>query len=97
MRLNLERLSPRSTRVTLGEVTVLFSYETAVAFTMPLMNWIVDPTKYSKTTTRHINAAIPKDWQAPALNRENFETALEKALGGYGVRDVIFFALGEDR
>lgn len=90
--IKLETLGANVNKVTLNDVTILFSYNTAVAFTMPLMNWIVDPTKYSRTTSRHLNSVIEKTWRIPALDREAFEIALDKALEGYGTRDIQFFA-----
>lgn len=88
----LETLGPNNNRVTVGAVTILFSYETAVAYTIPQMNWIIDPTKYRRTTSRHINSSIPKEWQVVAADRESFEAGLEKALAGYKPDGVLFEA-----
>lgn len=81
-------------------VAILFSYETAIAFSGVggFGPWYVDPTKYSKTTSRHLNTAIGKD---PANRRRlatrgSFVMALEAALAGkqFDVDDDGFVGVG---
>ena len=58
---------------------VLFSYETPVAVST-VNGMYVTETKYSNTTTRHINkwcAGINQDWSAYMVS----QTELEKMIG----------------
>jgi len=65
--------------VTIGAVTILFSYDTAVAFRLNDGSGFRDPTKYSKTTSKHLNQSTVG--QVPeAASRDAFERALAAAL-----------------
>ena len=50
-------IAPNQTEVELSDGTcVLFSYKTPVAALVPGKGWIRSSTKYSPTTSRHINS-----------------------------------------
>ena len=49
-------IASNQTQVTLADGTeVLFSYQTPVAARVPGKGWIRSATKYSSTTTKHVN------------------------------------------
>lgn len=71
-----------STTVHLGSVTILFSYNTAVAFTDGRTGGsLVDPTRYSQSTAKHI-AEVGYKHDPRAASRDAFEAALGEALKG---------------
>jgi hypothetical protein len=52
--ITLHMIKPNLTRVYVGELDVVFSYETPVAVTLPTGKRYQTERKFSKTTTRHI-------------------------------------------
>jgi len=68
--------------VRLGSVAILFSYDTAVAFTNGKTGEsLVDPTRYSNTTAKHLTQAGYKG-DPRAASRAEFEAKLAEALRG---------------
>jgi hypothetical protein len=53
--MKLRPIGPNVNEVTVGELTVLFSYQTPVAAFVPGEGYLVTDKKWSKTTSRHIN------------------------------------------
>ena len=53
--LKLRQLGPNQTELELDNMLILFSYETPVAAWVAGRGWLRTDTKYSKTTTKHIN------------------------------------------
>lgn len=66
--------------VHVGRVSILFSYDTAVAFNNN-GDCLVDPSGYSQTTAKHI-AQNGYKHDPRAKDRAAFEAALSKALKG---------------
>ena len=57
--MQLQSLGANKTQVDLADGTsVFFSYKTAVAALVPGKGWIRTSTKYSSTTSKHINQWI---------------------------------------
>ena len=86
MSVALSRKSANVNVVTVNNVAILFSYDTPVAFSQNggFGPWIVDPKKYSRTTSRHINQnipAFPEDRLVPDYHA-SFRYALDRALEG---------------
>lgn len=68
--------------VFLGKVTIVFSYDTAVAFTNDATGEsLVDPTPYSRTTAKHL-AETGYKHEPRAASRDAFVAALSEALKG---------------
>ena len=53
--MQLTKLNPNMTEVSLGDRTVLFSYNTPVAYTDGKGNHFKTDKKWSATTSKHIN------------------------------------------
>ena len=53
--LKLRPLGPNQTELELDNTLILFSYKTPVAAWVSGRGWLRTDTKYSKTTTKHIN------------------------------------------
>ena len=53
--LKLKNLAPNQTELELDNMLILFSYKTPVAAWVSGRGWLRTDTKYSKTTTKHIN------------------------------------------
>ena len=60
--LKLRQLASNMTEVEIGPYSILFSYQTPVAGHSPAMGHFKTSTKYSSTTTRHINKYFAKEW-----------------------------------
>ena len=62
--MQVQSLGANKTQVDLADGTsVLFSYKTAVAALVPGKGWIRSSTRYSVTTTKHVNqwCAMPAE------------------------------------
>lgn len=53
--MKLKNLGPNQSEVVFKDATIFFSYETPVAAHVPGMGFLRTESKYSATTTRHIN------------------------------------------
>lgn len=53
--LKLKPLGANQAELSVGDALVLFSYQTPVAAWVPGQGWIRTATRYSQTTSRHIN------------------------------------------
>jgi hypothetical protein len=73
--------SPAATTVTVGDLTLVFSYETVVAFEVSGYGWVVSENVWSKTTGKHINQEAPRGIERTSYER--FKRALD-----YVVDDV---------
>ena len=59
--MKLNPVGSNQTEVELGNgITVLFSYKTPVAAFVPGQGALCTRTKYSRTTSKHINAAVER-------------------------------------
>ena len=56
MKLNI--IGSNQTELQIGNIAILFSYETPVAALVPGRGWIKTARHYSKTTSKHINAWV---------------------------------------
>lgn len=54
--LRLNNIATNKAELQIGDITILFSYNTPVAALVPGIGWIKTDKKYSKTTTKHINS-----------------------------------------
>ena len=84
--INLSRKSKNVNVVTQNNVAILFSYDTPVAFSTNggFGPWVVDPKKYSRTTSKHVNLFVPKllDERLVPEYHASFRYALDRALEG---------------
>lgn len=53
--MKLNSLGPNQTEIEVGDVTVLFSYKTPVAFHVTGKGYFRTKERFSSTTTKHIN------------------------------------------
>lgn len=70
----------------IGDVTLLFSYETLVGFAVPGVGRVKSENVWGSTTGKHLNSWPAKFEKVP---REAFKKAaaeLDKSLSGYGTR-----------
>jgi hypothetical protein len=51
----IKQIGSNMTLATLNHASVLYSYETPVAAFVPLRGYVRTATKWSRTTTKHIN------------------------------------------
>jgi hypothetical protein len=73
--------SPNSTYVTVGPMTLLFSYDTPVAFCKE-GHWRASENVWSKTTGKHLNET--RVARHNRLPHDEFTRRLEEALSGLG-------------
>jgi hypothetical protein len=73
---------PNFTEVTVGDLTVWFSYRTPIAFMTPETGRVISENVWSNTTGRHLAWLDGGDRQAKArrFTREAFVIALEDAV-----------------
>lgn len=74
----LKQLGPNQTVLSIGPVEVFFSYETPVAAFVPGEGYIRTETKWSVTTSRHINKWCP-DF-ATVVPQERIDRILERRV-----------------
>ena len=72
-----------SLEVSVGALTVYFSYETPIAFETPQDGLVCSQNDWSTTTGKHLNW-IQAD-KSRRLPREQFEAAFQTALKRYGL------------
>jgi hypothetical protein len=77
--MNLKPIASNMTEVELGQITVLFSYETPVAYRVKATNEYYKTNKYwSRTTSKHINKWIPDSGEV--MIRETDQEDLDNLL-----------------
>jgi hypothetical protein len=59
--MKLRKLGSNQTEISVGDNLVLFSYNTPVAAWVRGRGWLRTEQKFSKTTTKHINAWLGKN------------------------------------
>ncbi len=67
--------------VTIGDLTISFSYRTPIAFDHPGLGLVVSENCWSTTTGKHLNQIDEGDKKG-RLPRDRFEAALEYAVAG---------------
>lgn len=72
--------SPTATVVDLDGLTLVFSYETIVAYCSPSEGWVVSENVWSKTTGKHINQETPRG--VSRISYEEFSKRLDAVLHG---------------
>lgn len=71
--------------VSIGDITLWFSYQTVVAYQMPHQDSpVVSENLWGPTTGRHLNA-IDGGVKKSRVNRGLFEAALQRALTELGI------------
>lgn len=79
--------TPNETRVTIGALTLHFSYETIVAYQLH-HNVVVSENVWSKTTGKHLNAIDGGGaYKSARLPHAEFETELANTLRFYGLEN----------
>lgn len=72
---------PNFTEVTIGDVTLWFSYQTVIAFHSPATKFVVSENLWANTTGRHINQATQRAVGANATPHTRTErSAFERIL-----------------
>jgi hypothetical protein len=82
MELRLRKTRPNLTEVELGDLSVWFSYETAIAFHHPIEGHVVRENEWTGTTASHMgnierNAGLTKRDRVPT---EEFQARLGRAV-----------------
>lgn len=77
--------SPTAHTLYLGPVTLVFSYQTIVAFAVSGEGWTVSENVWSQTTGKHINQETPH--MAERVPHAEFQARLEALLKRFEVRD----------
>jgi hypothetical protein len=81
----LKQLAPNVTRVTVGRITLWFSYETIVAFSMPdYTKPAVSANVWSNTTAKHLTSIDNGD-KAGRLAHDVFTATLESVMRNAGL------------
>ena len=76
--MKLTSLAANQTQLVLADGTeIFFSYETPVAAQLPNFEYIKTATKWSKTTTRHINK-----WLEGVIAETVDQSVLDNLVGG---------------
>lgn len=70
--MKLTPIGSNQTEVEINGNTILFSYQTPVAAFVPGRGALCTKTKYSRTTSKHINAAVER-WGATRIDVEQSE------------------------
>lgn len=70
--------SPTATTVSIGPLTLVFSYSTCVAFAVAGEGWCVSENVWSKTTGKHINQETPRG--VDRVPHEEFSRRLDAVL-----------------
>jgi len=73
---------PNFTEVTVGDVTIWFSYKTAVGFMAPGWGRVVQSNRWGNTTGRHLNY-IDDGRKGARVDGETFAMMLEEATRGH--------------
>ncbi len=69
--------------VTVGNLTLHFSYETVVAFSSPFSGFVICKNVWSTTTGRHLNEIHPE--KALRIPYDKFLKRLNEVLKHYGL------------
>ena len=75
------------TEIYIGDVTLLFSYETLVGFAVPGVGRVKSENVWGPTTGKHLNSWPAKFEKVPRDTFEKAAAELDKSLSGYGTRD----------
>lgn len=70
---------PTLNYVTVGDITLAFSYETVVAFNTPDTGWVVSENVWSRTTGKHLGAIAGSGY--PKTPHAEFQERLDAHLG----------------
>ena len=70
-------LGANQTQLSVGDNLILFSYKTPVAAWVSGRGWLRTSTKYSKTTTKHINK-----WLRGYAAQDVDQSVLDTLVGG---------------
>jgi hypothetical protein len=80
--MELRILRPNLTEVTIGDVTVSFSYRTPIAFHVAGVGCTARENVWGPTTGKHLRIVAPNVAKADRLDGEAFERALAFVLEG---------------
>jgi len=80
--MKLKPLAANQTEVEIGDYTVLFSYQTPVAYHKQGVGYFRTDRSYSKTTTRHVNSWLGSNGATAATQQAE---AFKAELGGIGL------------
>ena len=83
--LKLNPLAANMTEIEVGAYSILFSYKTPVAGHSPVLGHFKTSTKYSSTTTRHINKYFANEWDIVGNTvREVDQSTIDGLVVGIG-------------
>ena len=74
--MHIQSIGSNQTELTFNKGQVLFSYKTPVAAYTPSMGYIKTATKWSRTTTRHINKWL-EGVTATVVNQDVLDNLVE--------------------
>ena len=83
IRLTYPRRNTKQIDVSVGNLTLNFSYNTVIAFNSPFSGFVISQNIWSVTTGRHLNEISPdKNIRIP---NEEFNQKLSEVLKHYGL------------
>jgi hypothetical protein len=82
MNVSLRQTASNCTEVTIGEITLYFSYETCVGFHHASTGTVLSENIWSRTTGKHLTGFGSKDCRIP---HAEFQKKLEEVTKNYGL------------
>lgn len=75
--MRLKVIGPNQTEIDTDKATVLFSYSTPVAACIVGRGWVRTATTYSRTTSKHINAWLPKSAKVETIPQAELDKLID--------------------
>jgi hypothetical protein len=82
MNVKLKQTASNCTEVTVGSVTLYFSYETCVGFYHGSTGTVLSENIWSRTTGKHLSSFGDKSYRVP---HAEFQSKLEEVMKAHGV------------
>lgn len=79
--------SPTATVLSLGPITLVFSYSTCVAFAVAGEGWCASENVWSQTTGKHLNQEVPRG--VDRIPFADFSARLDAVLARVSVSDEV--------
>jgi hypothetical protein len=83
VRLTYPQRNTKQIDVSVGNLTLNFSYETVIAFNSPFSGFVISENVWSTTTGRHLNEIHPD--KSLRIPNEEFKQKLSEVLKHYGL------------
>lgn len=83
--IRLKQVASNVTLVTLGDIDLLFSYETIVAFRTYDTGWVRSENVWSRTTGKHLGQHVPAS--ALTIHHDQFTDMVNRLTGAISAHD----------